>query len=101
VKTKKAKVKHKSTVQKNLESISTQIKTKLEQSPLPFSIGLFVGAGILISVVGVYFAWQKYVVQERRAQMEAFADHNSRIAAANVSNYIHGINQRLVVFCQK
>ena len=91
----KTKVKKKSPIEKAIDSVTGALKRQIEQSPVPISISICLTVGIMLSAAGLYLAWQKHVVHERRAQMEAFAEQNTRIAAANISNYIHSINQRL------
>ncbi len=83
-----------------LHKLATTIKGRFRQSPVSCSISLFAAIGLTISIIGTSIAWQKMVVQERAMQMQTFAEHNSRIAASNVANYIHSIHERLAFFTQ-
>ncbi len=75
-----------------------QIRGLLARSPITSAVALSILLGLAVNAVAGLVAWQKYVVQERQRQMEAFAEHNARLAAANVANYMHGAYERLAFF---
>lgn len=75
-----------------------KIRALLARSPITSAVALSILLGLAINAVAGLVAWQKYVVQERQRQMEAFAEHNARLAAANVANYMHGAYERLAFF---
>lgn len=78
--------------------ILEQIRDLLARSPITSAVALSILLGLAVNAVAGLIAWQKYVVQERQRQMEAFAEHNARLAAANVANYMHGAYERLAFF---
>jgi phosphomannomutase/phosphoglucomutase len=75
-----------------------QIRDLLARSPITSAVALCLLLGLAVNVVAGLIAWQKYVVQERQRQMEAFAEHNARLAAANIANYMYGAYERLSFF---
>lgn len=75
-----------------------QIRDLLARSPITSAVALCLLFGLVVNIVVGLVAWQKFVVQERQRQMEAFAEHNARLAAANVANYMHGAYERLAFF---
>jgi phosphomannomutase/phosphoglucomutase len=78
--------------------ILERIRDLLARSPITSAVALSILLGLAVNAVAGLVAWQKYVVQERQRQMEAFAEHNARLAAANVANYMHGAYERLAFF---
>lgn len=98
MKSKKIKTSQKSSSNQRLDVCTKKIQKVFERSPVFFSMALGVMFGIIVNVIFISTAWQKYVVQERQDQLEAFAEHNSRIAASNVANYIHSVYERLAFF---
>jgi len=61
-------------------------------------VALSILLGLAVNAVAALIAWQKYVVMERQHQLEAFAENNARLAAANVANYMHGAYEKLAFF---
>lgn len=78
--------------------ILEQIRDLLARSPITSAVALCLLFGLAVNAVAGLITWQKFVVQERQRQMEAFAEHNARLAASNVANYMHGAYERLAFF---
>lgn len=76
----------------------TKIRQLLARSPITSAVVLSILLGLAINAVGGLIAWQKYVVQERHRQLETFAEHHARVAAANVANYMHAAYEKLAFF---
>ena len=81
-----------------LGRILEQFRGLLARAPITSAVALSILLGLAVNAVAGLIAYQKYVVQERQRQMEAFAEHNARLAAANVANYMHGAYERLAFF---
>lgn len=78
--------------------ILAQLRSLLARAPITSAVALSVLFGLAVNTVAGVTAWQKYVVQERQRQLEAFTEHNSRLAAANIANYMHSAYERLAFF---
>lgn len=78
--------------------ILAKLRALLARSPITSAVALSILLGVAVNAVAGLIAWQKYVVQERQRQLEAFAEHNSRVAAANIANYMHSAYERLAFF---
>jgi phosphomannomutase/phosphoglucomutase len=78
--------------------ILAKLRALLARSPITSAVALSILLGVAVNAVAGMIAWQKYVVQERQRQLEAFAEHNSRVAAANIANYMHSAYERLAFF---
>jgi phosphomannomutase/phosphoglucomutase len=74
------------------------VRLMLAKSPVTSAVALSILFGLAVNAVGAIIIWQKYVVSERQRQLEAFAEHNARLAAANVANYMHGAYEKLAFF---
>lgn len=81
-----------------MKRVLEQIRDLLARSPITSAVALCLLLGLAVNAVAGVIAWQKYVVQERQRQMEAFAEHNARLAAANIANYMYGAYERLSFF---
>ncbi len=95
---KKNKNKNKQQKQPILRQLLGKLRQVLADSPITSAVALSILFGLAVNAVGALVAWQKFVVQERQHQLEAFADHNARVAAANVANYMHGTYEKLAFF---
>lgn len=81
-----------------VRQILGKLRQLLAQSPITSAVALSILLGLAVNAVAALIAWQKFVVQERQHQLEAFAEHNARLAAANVANYMHGSYEKLAFF---
>lgn len=81
-----------------LASSIESIKAYLARSPVTSSVMFSVFFYLLTNVVCGLWVWQEFIVRERQNQMEAAAEQNARIAAANVANYLLGAHKRLDYF---
>src|SRR5688572_9525780 len=75
-----------------------KLRQSLAESPINSAVALSILLGLAVNSMAALVAWQKYVVMERQHQLEAFAEHNARLAAANVANYMHGAYEKLAFF---
>lgn len=81
-----------------LQRRTADFKAMLARSPVTSAVALSVLIGIAVNALGGLIAYQKYVVNERQQQVEAFSEQNARVAAANVANYMHSVYERLSFF---
>jgi phosphomannomutase/phosphoglucomutase len=75
-----------------------KLRQMLALSPITSAVALSILFGLAVNGLAALVAWQKYVVQERQQQLEAFAEHKARLAASNVANYMHGAYEKLAFF---
>lgn len=81
-----------------LQGVTEGLRQVMLRSPVTTVVTLCLLLGIALNAVMGFVAWQKYVVQERNQQVRVFAEQNTRVAAANVANHLHGISERLAFF---
>lgn len=78
--------------------LSGRLVASFRRSPMPVVVTLSLILGAATTSLFGFYAWQKFVVQERNHQMAKFAEQNARLAASNAANFIHGIESKLSFF---
>lgn len=76
----------------------SSVKGALARSPVKSAVAISVLVAVLVNALVGLFVWQVFVVQEKRHQLEAFAEQNARVAAANVANYMYNAHKKLEYF---
>lgn len=75
-----------------------KLKAVITDSPIASAIALSVLLCLLLNAIVGFLGWQKFVIMERQHQLEKFTEHNARVAASNVANYMHGSYKKLEFF---
>ena len=81
-----------------LASAGQNFKSLLAKSPVTSAVAIAVLSCIFINLLAGLLAYQTYVVGERQKQLETFAEHNARVAASNIANYMHDSYKKLEFF---